>query len=110
MRAIRFSTLKSSKNVIPPHRAQSPDAGKSAFRHFQPKRVQGGAQCGGISFSAFSARKAEKGDSPAPGPGVQGGAQMRGNQLFGIFSPEKLKKVIPSQGGVWGSAFRHFQP
>ena len=23
-----------------------------------------------------------------------GAAQMRGNQLFGIFSPEKLKKVI----------------
>ena len=25
---------------------------------------------------------------------------MRGNQLFGIFSPEKLKKVIPSGSGA----------
>ena len=37
----------------------------------------------------------------------QGGAQMRGNHLFGIFSPEKLKKVIPPHlgGGITFSAF-----
>ena len=41
---------------------------------------------------------------PHRAPGVQGGAQMRGNQLFGIFSPETLKKGdSPAPGSMRGN-------
>ena len=93
------------KKVIRPHRAPGVQGGaqmrgNQLFGIFSPEKLKKvipppgsrrpespcreGARCGGISFSAFS----QKGDSPAPGSRADAG-----NQLFGIFSPEKLKKV-----------------
>ena len=62
--------------------------GNHLFGIFSPEKLKKVIPpCGGNHlFGIFSPEKLKKVIPPHRAPGVQGGAQMRGNHLFSIFS------------------------